>query len=458
MKYYNRDDYERNLESYEVPEYFTKGARNEFVYGFIVGAVIGSAIGLVSLSKTKANDKTTPKSDEASQFKSHIIEQSESEKANADRQVSHIKSTVSSAQDNEVSTSALTAQKNSIQQETSDNNLADMSPDAQAAQEQQGVDNGESKDTASTHIDAQAQPTKDEVDAQQAAIKEEVTDNDSAATSATSNTDSTHIDAQAQPTKDEVEAQQTAIKEEVTDKDNDSTGKGTKIAAATGGTIAATGIAKAASDKKQALNENEQVAKNTKSLQQEESSSNSKEQAPHLVTKDSKENEETTSKQSSKKTAIASSLTATGLALAAKNKYKAINENQNVADNTANLLKPEAVKSNNNKVVPHLVTRKVDHAVESTNKVDNSADKSKKQTFKSKPEPAEQRVKQTHESVMFNDGIIAHDQAGNGLKKQSTQDSKSKQGKSAQTYTKNRAQSKKTEKAKSKIDKRTFND
>ena len=417
MKYYNRDDYERNLESYEVPEYFTKGARNEFVYGFIVGAVIGSAIGLISLSKTKANDKTTPKSDEASQFKSHIIEQSESEKADADRQVSHIKSTVSSAQDNEVSTSALTAQKNAIQQETSDNNLADMSPDAQAAQEQQGVDNGESKDTASTHIDAQAQPTKDEVDAQQAAIKEEVTD-----------------------------------------KDNDSTGKGTKIAAATGGTIAATGIAKAASDKKQALNENEQVAKNTKSLQQEESSSNSKEQAPHLVTKDSKESEETTSKQSSKKTAIASSLTATGLALAAKNKYKSINENQNVADNTANLLKPEAVKSNNNKVVPHLVTRKVDHAVESTNKVDNSADKSKKQTFKSKPEPAEQRVKQTHESVTFNDGIIAHDQAGNGLKKQSTQDSKSKQGKSAQTYTKNRAQSKKTEKAKSKIDKRTFND
>ncbi len=417
MKYYNRDDYERNLESYEVSEYFTKGARNEFVYGFIVGAVIGSAIGLVSLSKTKANDKAAPKSDEASQFKSHIIEQSEIEKANADRQVSHIKSTVSSAQDNEVSTSALTAQKNAIQQETSDNNLADMSPNAQAAQEQQGVDNVESKDTDPTHIDAEAQPTKDEVDAQQAAIKEEVTD-----------------------------------------KDNDSTGKGTKIAAATGGTIAATGIAKAASDKKQALNENEEVAKNTKNLQQEESSNNSKEQAPHLVTKDSKESEGTTSKQSSKKTAIASSVTATGLALAAKNKNKAINENQNVADNTANLLKPEAVQSNNNKVVPHLVTRKVDHAVESTNKVDNSADKSKNQTFKSKPEPAEQRVKQTHESVTFNDGIIAHDQAGNGLKKQSTQDSKPKQGKSAQTYTKNRAQSKKVEKAKSKIDKRTFND
>ena len=43
MKYYNRDNYERNLESYEVPEYFSKGSRNVFVYGFIVGAVIGSA-------------------------------------------------------------------------------------------------------------------------------------------------------------------------------------------------------------------------------------------------------------------------------------------------------------------------------------------------------------------------------------------------------------------------------
>ena len=60
MKYYNRDNYERNLESYEVPEYFSKGSRNVFVYGFIVGAVIGSAIGLVTLSKPR-NDKYSDK-------------------------------------------------------------------------------------------------------------------------------------------------------------------------------------------------------------------------------------------------------------------------------------------------------------------------------------------------------------------------------------------------------------
>ena len=56
MKYYNRDDYERNLESYEVEDYFTSGARNVFVYGFIVGAVIGSTVGLISISKSRQSD------------------------------------------------------------------------------------------------------------------------------------------------------------------------------------------------------------------------------------------------------------------------------------------------------------------------------------------------------------------------------------------------------------------
>ncbi len=77
MKYYNRDNYERNLESYQVPEYFTKGARNEFVYGFIVGAVIGSALGLVSISKSRSSDKNVPENKE--QFKSNIVAQSEQE-------------------------------------------------------------------------------------------------------------------------------------------------------------------------------------------------------------------------------------------------------------------------------------------------------------------------------------------------------------------------------------------
>lgn len=89
MKYYNRDDYERNLESYEVPEYFTSGARNVFVYGFIVGAVIGSAVGLVSISKSRQSEKSVPKSNKT--FKSNVVKEAENDKLEAERQVAHIK-------------------------------------------------------------------------------------------------------------------------------------------------------------------------------------------------------------------------------------------------------------------------------------------------------------------------------------------------------------------------------
>ena len=66
MKYYNRDNYERNVESYEVPEYFTKGARNDFVYGFLIGAFIGSAVGLISISKSRTKDKSQVDSEDES--------------------------------------------------------------------------------------------------------------------------------------------------------------------------------------------------------------------------------------------------------------------------------------------------------------------------------------------------------------------------------------------------------
>lgn len=59
MAYYNRDNYEKNLESYEVPEeYNNNEERNNFVYGFVVGAVIGTAVGLVT---TKSKSKNTKK-------------------------------------------------------------------------------------------------------------------------------------------------------------------------------------------------------------------------------------------------------------------------------------------------------------------------------------------------------------------------------------------------------------
>ena len=93
-----------------------------------------------------------------------------------------------------------------------------------------------------------------------------------------------------------------------------------------------------------------------------------------------------------------------------------IQNDTNVADNTANLLTPEGIKGNNKTEVPNLVTESnVETSVESTDKVDNTADKGNKAataTSASKPHDAERRVEQVHETVSFKDGIITHDKAG----------------------------------------------
>ncbi|KRG10443.1 hypothetical protein [Staphylococcus sp. NAM3COL9] len=460
MKYYNRDNYERNVESYEVPEYFTKGARNEFVYGFLIGAFIGSAVGLISISKSRTKDKSQVDFEDESRFKSSIIEQSESEQADAEQQVDGIKSTIADAQnkDTEATDSELAAQKMAIQQETSDNNLADTSPQAQDLQDDNNLNQS---DDTTTHIDTNSEPTEDEVNAQQNAIKDEAAGNNLA-------------DSTATP----------------------SNNKGAQTAATTtGGAIAAGSLAKVAQDKKQSLNDDSQVAENTENLlkSEETAKGDTQKNAPNLVTKDSKEDENKNNSHL-KAGALAGTVTATGLALAAKNKNKALNDDNKVVENTATLLKPESPKQSTQKDVPNLVTPKANHAVESTDKVDNSADKNN--NTKTKPEKAEQRVKQTHKTVSFKDGIIVHNEAESGISNQTaskeqqneattnatdktssfkdgilvhddvetdktidnSEPQQSKAGHNEPTYSKNRSQLKKSEKAQSKIDKRTFND
>src|SRR5699024_451276 len=83
------------------------------------------------------------------------------------------------------------------------------------------------------------------------------------------------------------------------------------------------------------------------------------------------------------------------LAIAASQKRDAIAKNPKVAKNTADLLKPETLTSKVNNNVPNLVTKKIDNAVESSNKVENSADKAKQTTKNVKPQAAEQRDKHT---------------------------------------------------------------
>ena len=135
------------------------------------------------------------------------------------------------------------------------------------------------------------------------------------------------------------------------------------------------------------------------------------------------------------------------LATVAKEKKKILNNNTQVSKNTSELIAEEGVKSNPNRIVPNLVTKKIDNAVESSNKVENSADKAKQTTKNAKPQAAEQRVKQTHNSVSFKDGIIVHDEAEKGISNEAkiadnTSDSQTEN--ETPTYSKNRLQSKKT--------------
>lgn len=407
MKYYNRDDFERNLESYEVPEYFTSGARNVFVYGFIVGTVIGSAVGLVSISKSRQSDKSVPKNNKA--FKSNVVKEAENDKAEAERQVAHIK-------EKAITNNELDAQKVAIQQETVSHNLSNTSPQAQETLTEQ--QSSEASDDSLNNIDVQAQPTESEKNAQKNAIKQE--------------SETHHL--------------------------SDSTVASSSDESSKNGTVSATKLANAAEEKNKALKNDTTVKKNTTALVAEENvKSNSKKAVPNLVTKST----EAESTNSLKSATVAGSITAAGLALAASQKRDAMSKDPKVAEKTVDLLKPETLTAKGNQKVPNLVTKKLDNAVENNNKVENSADKHGQASNNNASQAAEQRVKQTHKSVSFKDGMIVHDNAEQGISKQSSSDNNTVSANSDQevpTYSKNRLQNKKSEKAKSKIDKRTFND
>ncbi|RIN76985.1 hypothetical protein [Staphylococcus simulans] len=96
--------------------------------------------------------------------------------------------------------------------------------------------------------------------------------------------------------------------------------------------------------------------------------------------------------------------TATGNALAAKEKAKLIENDNTVAAKVAELFKAEPVKSSGFKTVPVLVTVAAATATAAGSK--KSAD-----AKASKPADAEKRTAQTHEKASFNKGVITHDKA-----------------------------------------------
>lgn len=322
MQHYNRDDYERGEQDFTMRPHTSRYQPNNFVFGFVFGTVIGSAIGLFANNKAKKKKQV---SQEEVQFDQHLHETTRQEQALAEDQVETIKGRIGHAYnaDQTPSSDELSAQQAAIQQESSDHQLSDTSPVGQ----ENILSERETTDSDLENIDETETPSQQELNAQQRAIKEETDDLSDSTTTATqqettssSSSDAQHkqgtelnqINSNQEPTAQEREAQQAAIQLEEEEKndalhqvDKDQHSPAQRLAQAsqqkraqlqedktvaqrTDALLASPGIAsprkdfkvpnllgqssgsaelaRAAKDKKQAMNTNSKVAEQTRQL------------------------------------------------------------------------------------------------------------------------------------------------------------------------------------------------
>ena len=322
MQHYNRDDYERGEQDFTMRPHTSRYQPNNFVFGFVFGTVIGSAIGLFANNKAKKKKQV---SQEEVQFDQHLHETTRQEQALAEDQVETIKGRIGHAYnaDQTPSSDELSAQQAAIQQESSDHQLSDTSPVGQ----ENILSERETTDSDLENIDETETPSQQELNAQQRAIKEETNDLSDSTTTATqqettssSSSDAQHkqgtelnqINSNQEPTAQEREAQQAAIQLEEEEKndalhqvDKDQHSPAQRLAQAsqqkraqlqedktvaqrTDALLASPGIAsprkdfkvpnllgqssgsaelaRAAKDKKQAMNTNSKVAEQTRQL------------------------------------------------------------------------------------------------------------------------------------------------------------------------------------------------
>lgn len=241
MEHYNRDNFEKSHTSEELYHRTSRSQSNslkrkDFVVSFIASAIVGSAVGLYY------KNKIYKKTDELKEKEQDLRSKVENYRQRAEDTVVSVKSKVEQlkydSKDN-IHADELQAQKAAIQRET---HLADESPEAQAIQEAKKEVDSNNK-TSMTHIDSEKEPSAEEIAIAQTAVKEEARNHDLANPSAS---------GEDTKSKSETETE--------------------KLAAA----------AKAKKDK---INNNNEVASNTKNLMQEEAikaSNNS--DVPNLVT------------------------------------------------------------------------------------------------------------------------------------------------------------------------------
>ena len=407
MEHYNRDNFEKSHTSEELYHRTSRSQSNslkrkDFVVSFIASAIVGSAVGLYY------KNKIYKKTDELKEKEQDLRSKVENYRQRAEDTVVSVKSKVEQlkydSKDN-IHADELQAQKAAIQRET---DLADESPEAQAIQEAK-------KETK--QVD-DVRPSATELAAQQNAIQRETHLADEspeaqAIQEAKSEVDSnnktsmTHIDSEKEPSVEEIAIAQTAVKEEA---------------------------------------RSHNLAN------------------PSASVEDTKSKSETETEK---------------LAAAAKAKKDRINNNNEVASNTKNLMQEEAIKASNNSDVPNLVTNLNQSQASDTNSVayrlaQAAKEKRSKLTNGSKetqlteallkePSIAKAQTKLKRIPTLITESKKhsnnPHSQKNSNQTKNITATKEDSKGKQQHTPNQNkRNKQQKVEKTSSKIEKRTFND
>ena len=284
MEHYNRDNFEKSHTSEELYHRTSRSQSNslkrkDFVVSFIASAIVGSAVGLYY------KNKIYKKTDELKEKEQDLRSKVENYRQRAEDTVVSVKSKVEQlkydSKDN-IHADELQAQKAAIQRET---DLADESPEAQAIQEaKKETKQVDDVRPSATELAAQQNAIQHETDLADESPEAQAIQEAKSEVDSNNKTSTTHIDSEKEPSAEEIAIAQTAVKEEARNHDlanPSASGEDTKSKSET----ETEKLAAAAKAKKDRINNNNEVASNTKNLMQEEAikaSNNS--DVPNLVT------------------------------------------------------------------------------------------------------------------------------------------------------------------------------
>ena len=419
--------------------------RKDFVVSFIASAIVGSAVGLYY------KNKIYKKTDELKEKEQDLRSKVENYRQRAEDTVVSVKSKVEQlkydSKDN-IHADELQAQKAAIQRET---HLADESPEAQAIQEAK-------KETK--QVD-DVRPSATELAAQQNAIQHETDladESPEAQTIQEAKKETKQVD-DVRPSATELAAQQNAIQHE-TDLADESP------------------EAQAIQEAKKEVDSNNKTS--TTHIDSEKEPSAEEIAIAQTAVKEEARNHDLANPSASGEDTKSKSETETEkLAAAAKAKKDRINNNNEVASNTKNLMQEETIKASNNSDVPNLVTNLNQSQASDTNSVayrlaQAAKEKRSKLTNGSKetqlteallkePSIAKAQTKLKRIPTLITESKKhsnnPHSQKNSNQTKNITATKEDSKGKQQHTPNQNkRNKQQKVEKTSSKIEKRTFND